>query len=367
MSTRAIASDETIIDGQAEDITALKIESDEDEKAILADFGAAQDRTAWVIKIYKRGEGKSRPWVTDISPSQLPYMAKLRKLAGPGNYIGYCYRGPKIAHTIKWEILELNADVEEKSASENSPLFAAVRGMMETQRELVAQLAAMKAAPPVATAPQSSMSEMMHAMVEMMAIMKPERDRSPPPPPLDPLAMMGTIVGMAKDLAGADREKSTLEVVGDLLSSPTVQEILGGVLRAQQQQPQIPAGVPRPRIPAPQIQLPPGAPQQTQPAAGMDVTAAPFSAEIAFLLQGAQKNIDPVSYADVIGGLMDEAQMQALLSLPDPVGMLIATNPNIEPFRPWFEEVFAALTDEGEEDDNGEDATGRSSAPVEAD
>jgi len=346
---RALASDEDIIEGAAEDISAVQGSIDDDESKIMEEFGAAPNKAQWKIKIYKVGEGGKRGgWVIDIAPSELPYLAKLRALAGHGSYSGWCYNGqsksPK--RVIKWEISELIAPPAGPSSSD-SALAQAVAGIMSIQKDLVREIATMKAAPAAPAAPQSSMSEMMNSIVGMMKMLKSESPPPPPPPPPAPdqFAMLTSVVSLAKELASDGKEKSMLEVVAEIFQSPVVQETLRSVNANQQQQPR-PGAPGRPAPPS--LAAPhPGASQPVAPAA----QPLPFAAEMEFLLQGARKDIDPVSFADVALGIIDEVTMAQLLAMPDPIGLLIQANPNVEPFRKWFGEFFEALTDDGGEDD----------------
>jgi hypothetical protein len=361
---RAIDQDETVIEGQAEDITVLANEIDADERAILAEFGADEQKATWKIKIYKMGEGNARGWVVDITPQQLPYLEKLRRLAGPGIYHGYAYQGPKLRKVVKWNIVEL---VEQPQAATDGALGQLVTQMGKTMNEMMAQIAAIKQAPPVQ--PQATgVNDMMNIAIKIAELMKPAPVPPPPPPPpqKDPMEMLTATLGLARELANGDKEKSTLEVVADIFASPLVQETLKSVASgAQQARP--PAGLQPQRLAAPP--MPPG-PQVPQPAAISGAAPAgsmPFANEIEFLLQGARKDIDPVSYADVCVGLIDEVTMAQLMALPDPISLLIQANPNVEPFRKWFGEFFDALTDVPEDDDIPADATGREPPAVAAD
>lgn len=358
---RSIAQDDAIIEGQAEDISAISNEIDADERSILADFGAEQDKASWEIKVYKRGEGNQRGWVVDIDPSQLPFLSKLRRMAGPGSYQGYCYRDKKLRKVLKWNIVELVEPPQ--AAAADSALGQLVTQQGKLMNEMMAQIAAIKQAPPAPPPPQSNMMEMMGLFTQMASVFKP--DPSPPPPPQkDPMELLTGTLALARELANGDKEKSTLEIVADMIASPMVQETLRSVAGSVQQARQAPPPVgmqPRAIAPPPMQTAQPAQPMPGQPA---PAGSMPFANEIAFLLVGAQKDIDPVSYADVCRGMIDEVTLSQMLALPDPVSLLITANPAIAPFRLWFQDFFEALTGAPEDDDNEGDAIGPGSAPV---
>lgn len=357
---RALAQDDSIIEGQAEDISALSNEIDADERSILADFGAEQDKASWEIKVYKRGEGNQRGWVVDIDPSQLPFLSKLRRMAGPGSYQGYCYRDKKLRKVLKWNIVEL---VEQpQAAAADSALGQLVTQQGKLLNEMMAQIVAIKQAPPAPPPQQSNMMEMMGLFTQMAAVFK--QDVPPPPPAKDPMEMLTGTLALARELANGDKEKSTLEIVADMIASPMVQETLRSVAGAAQAARAAPPAPPPGMMYAPRIASPPpmqtAQPIQVAPAA----SPMPFAQEIAFLLVGAQKDVDPQSYADVCLAMMDPVVIAQLLAMPDPISLLITANPNIEPYRGWFMELFEALTAEPEGDEPSVNAVGSRSAPV---
>lgn len=366
---RAIRDDTDVIEGQAEDVSALQNHIDDEEAKILEDFGAAENKAKWKIKIYKVGDGPGRGHVKDISPSELPYLEKLRALAGPGSYQAWCYNGqsktPK--HVLKWEIAELLPAASNIPSASESALAQLVAGVMATQKDLVREIASMKAAPAVASAPPSSMSDMMlgfSAMMKEVRALNPPQVLPPQQKPVDQFEMFQNVVGLVKELGSADREKSMLEIVMEGLTSGAFGDLIKG-MQQQQAQPQLAAPVPRPALPGQPPRQP--APGQ-QPAPAPAGVVHPFASQIEILLTGAQQNIDPGSYADVVGASVDKATLDQILAIPDPVQMLVMINPNIEPYREWFRDFFDLLTEEPQVADIPKrDATRRDSPAVNAD
>lgn len=376
--THATTSDDddesTVIEGDAEDVTTLHDELDEQEAAIRAEFDGDGGRSNWRVKVYKLGERTgTRDWVLDCLPSDFPILARLRKEAGPGNYQAYCYKGRKL-RILKWSIAPLL--VSERAApvaDAGGPVLQAIAAQTQVMRDMLAALA--RQAMPVATPAAVNIPELISSVSQLMGAL-------PRPAPAagngDPFALVSGVLTLVKDMQSSDREKSWVDIVESFFQSPIMEEMvkarMGQVPALPQQGPpqQRPPQPLPPRQPANQAQPQHQPQQQPQPQPTPEQQAADmalqqgafFAQQLQFLMIGAQNNSDPQSYADVILDIVPAQLIDGLLATDDPFIELVKINPTIEPFRAWFDQVLACLTDDESQPDSPTHATRRDAAAL---
>lgn len=366
--THAIDDDETdTIDGEAEDVTELHDELDEQERAIRAEFDGDGNKGNWRVKVYKLGDKTgTRDWVMDCLPSDFPILESLREMSGPGRYQAYCYNGRKLK-ILKYSIAPLL--VKQHAARDDSgggAVLAAINAQSQIMRELLSQLAARSVAP--VAAPSIDIPQLLTAVSSLLGALP--RPAAVSAPAGDPMALVAGVMNLVKDMQASDREKTWVDIVESFAQSPLMEEIVRSRMAPPQALP-APGPVaqlqPRQQQPQPVRNPQPAQPQPTaeQQTADMSMQSGAFFAQqLQFLMLGAQRNSDPQSYADIILDTVPEQMLQGLLLLDDPFTELVKINPTIEPFRPWFDELLDCLTDDESQVDSAPHATRHDSAPV---
>jgi len=359
--------DAEVIEETAEDLTPVREQEADEIATVLEELGAQVNESETKVRIYRRGEGAggSRAYIIERPVSKLGgILDELRRIAGPGKYQGYVYARKKLKKVLNWEIGELLNPETASAATPEGAVAAMFAQHSAILRDLVGQIATLKQAPPAPVPAAAGLADTLALVREVMAMIP--RPAPAPAAGIDgQMNLLTGVIGLAKELANEGKEKSWIDALSDF--APMLQDMM--------RQRTAPAAVPgAPQPPA----LTPGAPGPApiaSPAPREQVNPAPAAApidhgfdenmlqqQIAFLLTGAQANTDPQSYADVIQTLVPAPMLSALMSLDDPVLELVRRNPNVEPYRAWFEDLVDCLTADDSSDDNGGDATQRAPA-----
>jgi cell division septation protein DedD len=369
--THAIDDDETdTIEADAEDVTELHDELDEQERAIRAEFDGDGNKGNWRVKVYKLGDKTgTRDWVMDCLPSDFPILESLRDMAGPGRYQAYCYNGRKLK-ILKYSIAPLLTKQQPaQEAAGGGAVMAAINAQSQMMRELLSQLASRSVAVPAA-APSIDIPQLLTAVSSLLGALP--RPAAAPAVAADPMALVTGVITLVKDMQQSDREKTWVDILEGFAQSPIFEEMVRSRMAPQQALPapaQPAALAPRQPQPQPARNPQPTQPQQ-QPTAEQQTadmamqSGAFFAQQLQFLMLGAQRNSDPQSYADIILDTVPEQLLQGLLLLDDPFTELVKINPTIEPFRPWFDELLNCLTDDESQPQSAAHAARHDSASV---
>lgn len=370
------------IEGVVEDVSAIADDNAELESNIVAEMGASENNVTFKVSVYRIPDtGKEYPYLFSIPGESIAGIReRLMRDYGDGYYAIHVYKitspgGAKLHRKFRCKIeLPRTAPAPQQDHG-GSALVAMVAQQGKAIEALLTQIATLRAPAPVA--PPAMDFAGIASVISAVQGMIPK-----PAPAPNPLELMGTVVDLVKGLSDEGREKTMFDMVGEVLKSPIMETIVKGT-QQQATQPQI---TQQPRV---THQRPPQAPgtNATPPAASapapthaaqpeQSASEQAFYSLLSMLVGAARKNAPHDLYADLVADMIDPGQLEQLLGMPDPVGLLAQYSTEVETHRAWFAAVISELTNPGDGVEsegtptpvgNAANATGRAPAPVAAD
>lgn len=370
MATRQITHEEPHeIDADFEDRTDETAAEKQTTDDIAAELGVSDNIADFDLKVYRTPPtGKTLVWLFDVSGVTVTGLAqRLRDEYGNGNYQIWLFKNSKLKRRIPLSVEVPRAAPAAQATAADSALMASVQQQGQALTTVLQTLAELKASPPV-VAPASPFAGMdLPAIITAVAgAATAFKALMPPPPPVqNPMELFLGALEFARDMQEGGKEKGISGMISDVLQSPLLERVLQNAqaTQGQPQQPQQPQRLAPPAPPPQQPRQPAAPPQPQQPPAtpSPDDTAQQFIAYVQALTIRASKNGDPVLAADMIEEDIPANELAMLLGMPDPVAALAQYVPAVANYRPWFEEVFSALT---EESDEGQMQTARDNGTV---
>lgn len=405
--------DAVYVDATAEDVSKLVNDQETEENELLQELGADERAVDIYVKIYKtRNNNRNLSYLFECTMADFPIIDKLRDTYGSGQYVGRIYKNKKLHRQLRWDITALpNFGGENLNSQTNeTAVNAAINQQGQLMGELVSIVHQMKQAPaPVVQ--QNPMDPT--AMVQMVtAMMSAMQQMIPAPPKVEsPLALVGQVVNMMKDIQSDGKEKNMFDLVGDFLKSPLLHQAMEqSQQQAQQMYNRRPAIAPRPsgfatnappsnpspsmmRVPAPDQPQSMGEqniePQEFghDPYEGSNMDPAPnytpqnnpapeqapqqqmsneeiqFRQQLEILVQAAQRDADPDLYADLIEDNLPREIIDQFLSQPNPLEVLSNFHPGVNQYADWFKRLLFSLTHANAGSDNPPDASEHGTGP----
>ncbi len=351
MARRALPSpddDEIVIEGEAEDISQIEAEVDDELGRITSEFGGDTREVEHKIKVYKV-EGANMAFCFDCSPSELPITDRVRDEFGPGNYVirVYTKKGAqqfKLTRATRLAIAKTLAPTAKAVSSDLTSALEAMakqqHQMFEQMKQLMFQTAGKSAAP---TNPMESMTLMLSMMSQMKEFIAPARDST------DQLVK---VISVVKDLvpsSGGSGETNLLDIARDLLKSEAFGNAISSLTTPRAQIPAS-AGTAIRAIPAQQPTA--GTVHPAGAAAGnVNNEEQPVGiiqdqlirSQIKRLVQLAATDKNPSLYAEVIADQLPAQVVIEHLLQPDSIDKATEYVPEVAYYRAWFDELQAAL------------------------
>jgi len=345
-------NDETIdiTPDQIEDVTDLQKDTDEELSAILSDFDATDRNVRWQVKVYEIEDktGKEKK-LFDCLPSDFPITERLINDYGTGNYGARVYKNGKLIRRLNLAVREPRRKEGIPSVQSGDPaLLEAIKANNAMMAQLVQRITQSPVAAPVISQSQINWNDILKIAIPVVL----PRFLSPPQSNGMDLKGFAELLSIVRDANDEGREKGFMDVISDVLRSP----LLENIARANQGQPQVPQ-IPGPaqnRPANPQGALPGQAPPAGQSPQNSAVPPQqahnpnPLEPSLKFLLDslvsGARKNVDPVSYADVIEASVPSEFITGFLVQPGAFDQLSAVYPDIRPYAGWFISLVEVLT-----------------------
>ncbi len=216
------------------------------------------------------------------------------------------------------DMMKMMMDMQQKSEAR---ILSVINAMVSTQQPVT----------PVVD-PMTMMTTLMRAMSEMKALTS---DGSTKNTGMEQLELIQKGVEFARDLNPSDKETNDNDIIVTLIKN------LGGpMLEAMKKPPQTPAVIEQPIEGAkkPITQQPPADPQ-------VNAYRQLMMQQTAFLLSVAKNNGNPEIYADM---LLDQMPNITQLLQGQSIGDVCAgLNPEVNLYKPWFDQLNAALYEDG--------------------
>ncbi|MES9855942.1 MAG: hypothetical protein ABW166_04970 [Sedimenticola sp.] len=338
-----------VINAEYEEISELDRDLDDQLEAVCNEFSCNENDPKIRIKVKKVNEETGGLGdCFECTPAHLPVIERIRKEFGYGKYQIWVYRGNKLIKRPNLELAKPLIDESQLTDSSNNistilqPLLDDKQKQSEKYDNLVAAL-----------------------------ISNGNNNNTPA---VDPMAMMGAMMGVMMQMKDFMAPKENANSLGDLLENiKTIQEITDGgsggetnfldlaksfgpgLLQvtkklADQQEigPQEPPQAQQPQNHQPEVQQPQ---TNTEDEEGMNL----FKYQLNILVSKAEKESDPSLYADLIMDSIPRDKLEAFLEMDDVIGYLIQTHPGVEKYKAWFEalivEINESMNDEYEEED----------------
>lgn len=364
---------ETIDGLQAEDISKLRGDTDALENDIAVEMGESENDVSYKVTVFRIPDtGKDFIYLFQIPGENVTGIReRLLQQYGAGHYSIQVYKilprkGARMHRKFSLRIETPQIQVSAPVASDNSGLAAIVAKQSEMLQLIAQRLSQPTPAPATDPVAQfQAMASMAKAMRDFMG------GPATASPPVDPFAMMRSVIDLVKDANNEGREKSIMDQVTDVLNSEAVKVIVQQMQHAQTAPPALAAPqIQQPQIPQPRPQPQPApAARPAAPAGIAPDVAQEWERKLGYLVTRAEKGSDVVTYAEWTWDNLDPQWLGALLDMPDPINMLAMYNPAVGNHRDWFGKVFETLYEMREEArelaaENAAEKTGLTGAPA---
>lgn len=341
MSTKRVTTVEEVDAAEEAELIEV-IEDDEDVNAeldalegMISEFSGAADT---VVNVYRQGEGKNLSFLFRTNPGEMTggeIMERCRDNYGTGDYRIHIRQGPRLRANKPFS-------VEAKKIEENAPqnggldTMAFITMMQENSRQNMQMFSeAMKAfAANQNNAPSFDPVAMQAANMQTIAALK--KLSEPQDVSGKAVDMLVQGITLAKDLQPKDGETNTSDIL--LQALKTFGEPLANAanqIQANQGTPGNGAALP-----------PPGDQQAASDAERereMGLRKMMLKQQLGFLVQNAAAGKNPELYAELLLDQIGEERVLEFVGKPDAMDQLVAIDPNVEQFRPWFEALRAHI------------------------
>lgn len=341
MAVKQIAG-ERVIDSEADDISELAEDMDNDVHNIFAAFGDDVDDVSYLIKVYRILPGTAEsPWLFNCVPSELPIDVKLRDEFGGGRFEIRIYR-KKEGRFRLWKKPVMLIEAPRKSDADkpqNNDTASILRAMQESNQQMFQQLTTVIKQGAGVSEVQTNPLGMVRDLAATM------RDLMPASPPAAGASLKDMVETMAllKEIGGGDArggDTNWMDVVSKLMDSPLLTGLAANLHNSQRQ-------LPAPGTqPAAQSERP--APEE-KPQSEEEMRNYMIKQYVNGLISRAQNGQDPGFIAELILNdakayniPLDTIQTEMLGS--EAIERLIQENPAAAPYRGWFANVQLELT-----------------------
>ncbi len=329
-------NDEIVIDGEADDITQIENDTDEELGRITAEFGGDAREREHKIKVY-RVEGGNMAHCFDCAPSELPIVDRVRDEYGPGNYAVRVYTKQgsgqfKLTRATKFSLAR--PAIPTTPGAQSTDFSRALEAMAKQQQMMFEQMKnlVMQSSGRAATAdPIQSMVAIMGAMAQFREVLQP--------PKTDSMADLLKMVALVKEIGiggSSGNETSLLDIARDLLKSEAFGNAISSLgKQSAQSAVMIPHHVNGTPIPPVQSQPLVSSPNPNGENVGI-IQDQMIKAQISRLVQLAAENKDTSLYADLIADQLPENVIREHLLAPGAIDRAAALVPDVNNYRPWF-------------------------------
>lgn len=354
--TTTVTREEVPDDDQESLLLQTEEDATPDEEALeglLAEFTGGTD---FSVNVYKQNEGANNiAFLFKTTPQEMTggdIMEKVRDAYGSGDYRLHVRDGQRIVKNKGFSVVAPEKpDPGAVQQNNNLEMVAMMQGFLTSQATMFqttmgAMAEAMKGRePPPPPDPIAMQTALINSLVAMKQIAAPET------PAKDPVEMLVQGLTLAQQLNPKEGETNSTDV---LLAG--IKEFGPAIAQATTM------GMNAPGAPGAPGAAPGGAPMMGPPGQPAAVDAAKEremgirsmlqKQQLNFLIKQAEAGKDPGLYAEL---LLDQIGAPAVLDFvgkEDCYEKLLAIEPAIEAYRPWFEALRTAILEITREDDD---------------
>lgn len=341
---------EFIITQSAEDITLAQNDVDDQINSIFAEVGSDKNEVTFHFQVWRVLKDQAdMAFLFKGLVSDLPIMERLRDEYDGGKFFIQIYKNKKRFKQLKVTVEKPKSNVTTAVVAVKNDMVEMIKAINEQQqqqfnmlKETLLQIAGKQVTP---TDPMAMMASMMGAMMQMKNFLSPAQpENSISPDKMIDVLLKG--MEMGKD-SGGGSETGFLDIVKELIKSPA----LATALTAAQNVPQLPKARNAPAIqnnsqstnPA---NLSPGSREEPK-------MNAVIARNLEMLVSKAEKDADPILYAEFIIDNVPESMIKEHILRDDLIESLSKINPKVTQYKEWFLElrdhIQGVLTGEGDE------------------
>jgi hypothetical protein len=355
-----------------------ELEAEDKIKQIFEDVG--EDITSVKCKLYRILHGEYE-WLYDATPPEMPGVHdRLRDEYGPGIYETRIFMNGRMKKRLKIKIGGKLADkfpqqkddgmkpdqVLSMIAEMQKTQMSQFQLMMEQQQNAIAQTVTASAPTPQQTVdPMAMQANMMAMMAQMKDFVTPAHQ----PVSQDPIEFMTKMMDLQNTMGALSGEGGTgallASVAKDVLPQLVDLAKIDGLKKPNASLPPVPPPAPPPvqkPNPTPQLNLKPAISPEITPDTPQEndqmLEKIFIKRTVAMLLPKARTDRDPITYAEVLLDAASEYNQEefavSFIVSPEFCDRLIAIDPQVAQYRPWFEQLREAVIEMiGEVPDSG--------------
>lgn len=372
MVSKALSRDdfvdaEVIETQSAEDVSIQQADTDEQINSIFSEVGSDKNDVTFHFSVWRILKDQAdMAFLFKGTPADLPLMERLRDEYDGGKFHIQVYKNKK-----RYRRLTVTVETPKRTAVSivKNDMAELVREMGKQQQEnfnmLKDTVLQMVGKP---STPQPSQMEM---MTGMMMLMKNMKDFVSPavhqPPAFDSEKMFDMFLkGMEMGReSNSDGETGLMGIAKELIKSP----LLGSLVQAANTQPALPRRVNPSDNPtlarSPKVEMgptatPTGPTVPTSPGDTNNMQPNILKHYLNVLVQKAEKDSDPVLYAEFILDNVPQSMIEQNIMRDDLIEYASTIDPRVKQHAEWFMElrdhIHGVLTGEGEDTDTVPDA-----------
>jgi len=313
-------------------------ESERELSEVLGELGGADDAK---ISIYKQGAGKDTrggEFVDTVHPSEFS-LSWLRDAYGPGQYRLHIRSNGRL-------IANRTARIAPSLKKPDDVAGTGIRELAETMQQGFMQLGQlMLKSMEASRVPVIDPNQAQQAVLQNMLLMKQILAPGPSAPPADPMQMFLKGVEIASSVTKGDapvseREPGSTDILMKAIETfgGPIAEMVAAGKSAPQSQPQVTMQALPPGMATVQQNPPPRPLPENDPMFGLKQYAS-------MLENIAREDRDPYTYASLVVDSAPRADIENILSQPDPVVWLAQYNQRLaDPaLRPWLDEFIGMM------------------------
>ena len=359
---------------KAEDITALQNDVDDQINSIFSEVGADKNEVNYHFQVWRVLKDQAEmAFLFKGTPAELPIMERLRDEYDGGKFHIQIYRNKK-----RYKRLQVNVEVPKKvavAALVKNDLAEVFKEMGRQQQENFNMLK--DTVLQMVGKPSTSAPSQIETMTLMIGLMKSMKDfaspQIPQAPAFDPEKMFDMFLkGMEMGReSGGGGETGLMDIAKELIKSPLLGQLAHAATTTQQLPPNMrlakPAAVALTDNP---VKEPVRSTPNPQAPKGDNVNNPVLKHYLNMLIQKAEKDSDPVLYAEFILDNVPQSMVEENIMREDLIEYLSSIDSRVSSHKEWFMElsdhIISVLTspDELEEDEGTIDNPGESTPDV---
>lgn len=338
-----------------------------DEVAVRRILSGLGDESAGVlVTVYRLDDKNQKEYLFECQPDDFA-MDNIRDDWGAGKY--RIYARNSAGHFVLNRVVRIAAPLKSKqSDSQAVDLMSVITKLGEQQAQAANDMRTMILELMIKNQPAAQSfnpSDMMTSMVTTMAAVQKMLGGNNK---TDPVDMLLKGLDLADKFGGGDRETGMFDVMKEVIrqaGGPLAKAAEASIANQETQPPRRRAAPGKNKTAIQNPKQPPGNPAPT-PA---EVAMEKLSKNIGSLLVQAKRNSDVSLWAElVIDSIPDNQwdQFSDLIFTADVVDRMAQVNPEVDQYRPWFEQLVEKIRWELTDTDDGDGLTGEGSGGIDA-